>query len=46
MRRWGTLLAAFDHAGMTEVGVYGYESALRAGLHVNEAEFIVESSTR
>ncbi len=37
---WGA--RAFDHAGMTEVGAYGYECALRAGLHVNEAEFIVE----
>jgi phenylacetate-CoA ligase len=33
---------AFDHAGMTEVGAYGYECAEQAGLHVNEAEFIVE----
>ena len=37
---WGA--RAFDHAGMTEVGAYGYECAEQAGLHVNEAEFIVE----
>jgi phenylacetate-CoA ligase len=33
---------AFDHAGMTEMGAYGYECAVQAGLHVNESEFIVE----
>jgi phenylacetate-CoA ligase len=33
---------AFDHAGMTEVGAYGYECAAQAGLHVNEAEFVTE----
>ena len=33
---------AFDHAGMTEMGAYGYECAAQAGLHVNESEFIVE----
>ena len=37
---WGA--RAFDHAGMTEVGAYGYECAEQAGLHVNEAEFIIE----
>jgi phenylacetate-CoA ligase len=37
---WGA--RAFDHAGMTEVGAYGYECAEQAGLHVNEAEFIAE----
>ena len=37
---WGG--RAFDHAGMTEVGAYGYECAEQAGLHVNEAEFVVE----
>ncbi len=37
---WGA--RAFDHAGMTEVGAYGYECAAQAGLHVNEAEFIAE----
>ncbi|MBI1737174.1 MAG: phenylacetate--CoA ligase family protein [Candidatus Rokubacteria bacterium] len=34
--------SAFDHAGMTEVGAYGYECVEQAGLHVNEAEFIAE----
>src|SRR5205085_1882285 len=33
---------AFDHAGMTEMGAYGYECAAQCGLHVNESEFIVE----
>jgi phenylacetate-CoA ligase len=32
----------FDHAGATEVGAYGFSCGLRNGLHVNEAEFIVE----
>ena len=33
---------AFDHAGMTEMGAYGYECAAQTGLHVNESEFIAE----
>ena len=33
---------AFDHAGMTEVGAYGYECGAQMGLHVNESEFIAE----
>ena len=37
---WGA--RAFDHAGMTEVGAYGYECEAQAGLHVNESEFIAE----
>ena len=37
---WGA--SAFDHAGMTEMGAYGYECAEQAGLHVNESEFIAE----
>ena len=37
---WGA--RAYDHAGMTEVGAWGYECAEQAGLHVNEAEFIAE----
>jgi phenylacetate-CoA ligase len=39
-RGWGA--RAFDHAGMTEVGAYGYECDAQAGLHVNESEFVVE----
>src|SRR5262249_38098121 len=35
---WGA--RAYDHAGMTEMGAYGFECAARAGLHVNESEFI------
>ena len=37
---WGA--RAYDHAGMTEMGAYGFECAAQAGLHVNETEFIVE----
>jgi len=37
---WGA--RAFDHAGMTEMGAYGYECGAQAGLHVNESEFIAE----
>ena len=37
---WGA--RAFDHAGMTEMGAYGYECAAQAGLHVNESEFVCE----
>ena len=38
--QWGA--RAFDHAGMTEIGAYGYECAEQAGLHVNESEFVAE----
>lgn len=37
---WGA--RAFDHAGMTEVGAYGFECVAQSGLHVNESEFIAE----
>ena len=37
---WGA--RAYDHAGMTEMGAYGYECAAQEGLHVNESEFIAE----
>jgi phenylacetate-CoA ligase len=37
---WGA--RAFDHAGMTEVGAYGYECEEQTGLHINESEFIAE----
>lgn len=37
---WGA--AAFDHAGGTEVGAYGFSCEARTGVHVNEAEFIAE----
>ena len=37
---WGA--RAYDHAGMTEIGAYGFECPARAGLHVNESEFIAE----
>jgi phenylacetate-CoA ligase len=37
---WGA--RAFDHAGGTEIGAYGFACERRDGLHVNEAEFIAE----
>jgi phenylacetate-CoA ligase len=37
---WGA--SAFDHAGGTEVGAYGFSCVARTGMHVNEAEFIAE----
>jgi phenylacetate-CoA ligase len=37
---WGA--RAYDHAGMTEMGAYGFECAEQSGLHVNECEFIAE----
>jgi phenylacetate-CoA ligase len=33
---------AFDHTGATEVGAHGFSCSARDGVHVNEAEFIVE----
>jgi phenylacetate-CoA ligase len=39
-RAWGA--RCFDHAGATEVGPWGFECAVQAGVHVNEAEFIAE----
>lgn len=37
---WGA--RAFDHAGATEVGAWGFHDASGAGLHVLESEFIAE----
>ena len=37
---WGA--RTYDHAGMTEVGAYGFECVAQAGLHVNELEFVAE----
>jgi phenylacetate-CoA ligase len=37
---WGA--RTYDHAGLTEMGAYGYECEAQAGLHVNESEFIAE----
>jgi phenylacetate-CoA ligase len=37
---WGA--RAYDHAGMTEMGAYGFECEVQAGLHVNETEFVAE----
>src|SRR6267378_4531132 len=33
---------AFDHAGMTEMGAYGFECEAQSGLHINMDEFIAE----
>jgi len=33
---------AYDHAGMTEVGAYGFSCAEQSGIHINESEFIPE----
>lgn len=37
---WGA--TAYDHAGMTEMGAYGFMCSQQRGLHVNEDEFIAE----
>jgi phenylacetate-CoA ligase len=39
-RAWGA--RAFDHAGMTEMGAYGFACSQQQGIHVNEREFIAE----
>jgi phenylacetate-CoA ligase len=37
---WGARV--YDHAGMTEVGGYGFACPAQRGLHVNELEFVCE----
>jgi phenylacetate-CoA ligase len=37
---WGA--STYDHAGLTEMGAYGYACSEQQGLHVNEGEFIAE----
>jgi phenylacetate-CoA ligase len=37
---WGA--RAYDHAGLSEMGAYGFTCAEQQGLHVNEGEFIAE----
>jgi phenylacetate-CoA ligase len=32
----------YDHAGLTEVGAYGFSCSEQAGIHINESEFIPE----
>src|SRR5204862_1713473 len=39
-RAWGA--SAYDHAGMTEMGAFGFACSQQQGLHVNESEFIAE----
>jgi phenylacetate-CoA ligase len=39
-RAWGA--STYDHAGMTEMGAYGFMCSHQQGLHVNEGEFIAE----
>lgn len=33
---------AYDHAGMTEMGAYGFSCSEQQGIHVNEGEFLAE----
>jgi phenylacetate-CoA ligase len=37
---WGA--KTYDHAGMTEMGAYGFTCSQQQGIHVNEGEFIAE----
>ncbi|MBO0790314.1 MAG: AMP-binding protein [Ktedonobacteraceae bacterium] len=37
---WGA--RTYDHAGMTEMGAFGFACTEQRGVHVNEAEFIAE----
>jgi phenylacetate-CoA ligase len=39
-RAWDA--SVYDHAGMTEVGAFGFACSQQQGLHVNEGEFIAE----
>ncbi|QBD77851.1 phenylacetate--CoA ligase family protein [Ktedonosporobacter rubrisoli] len=39
-RGWGA--RTYDHAGMSEMGAYGFTCSQQQGLHVNESEFIAE----
>jgi phenylacetate-CoA ligase len=32
----------FDHAGLSEVGAFGYPCAVAGGIHLNEREFVAE----
>ena len=34
--------SAYDHAGMTEMGAYGFACSEQQGIHINEGEFIAE----
>ena len=33
---------AYDHAGMTEMGAFGFSCSEQNGIHINEGEFIAE----
>ena len=39
-RAWGA--KTYDHAGMTEMGAYGFMCSQQQGIHINEGEFIAE----
>jgi phenylacetate-CoA ligase len=39
-RLWGAL--CLDHAGLSEVGAFGYPCAEGGGVHINEREFVTE----
>jgi phenylacetate-CoA ligase len=34
--------ACFDHAGLSEVGAFGYPCSVSGGIHLNEREFVAE----
>lgn len=34
--------SCFDHAGLSEVGAFGYPCAIGGGIHLNEREFVAE----
>src|SRR5438105_5675563 len=35
-------VTSFDHTGATEIGAHGFSCSARDGVHINEAEFVVE----
>lgn len=39
-RAWNA--CTYDHAGMTEMGAFGFACSVQQGVHVNEGEFIAE----
>ncbi len=39
-RAWDA--SAYDHAGMSEMGAFGFACSQQQGLHINEGEFIAE----
>src|SRR5204863_10093536 len=35
-------VTSFDHTGATEIGAHGFSCSARDGVHINEAEFVLE----